>query len=304
MGNCVRLMVIAWQHCSDRLQSSRSPSRSRRLRPHHCPRSPPTRCPCRRCSLRSFLEAKTGKSYEQLLKEEKSGQLKPAAASSSVASRNGGGSSGSSGAAAGGDVDGAAAGAGETDPRSLLAGPDRNPNRLLEFSDYSLVEALTKSQTNFVVSDPNLPDNPIVFASHGFYELTGYTPAEVIGRNCRFLQGPATDPEAIVTIRRGIAQGNDTAVCLINYKKDGTPFWNRFYVAPLRGVDGLIVNFIGVQCEVKESIARHLIASQKGNQAQLMPMQPPVQQVPSAAAGAGSASAAASSSSSSSSSAR
>ena len=112
------------------------------------------------------------------------------------------------------------------------------------------------------MSDPNLPDNPIVFASRGFYDLTGYSPAEVIGKNCRFLQGPETDPEAISVIRGGIMQGKDVGVTLVNYKRDGSKFWNQFFVAPLTGIDGRIVNFVGVQCEVPESVAQATLRMQ------------------------------------------
>ncbi|KAH8097162.1 hypothetical protein JL720_43 [Aureococcus anophagefferens] len=108
------------------------------------------------------------------------------------------------------------------------------------------------AQQNFAVSDPSLPDNPIVYASGGFLQLTGYAMSQVIGRNCRFLQGPGTDPKAVDRIRRGVAEGVDTSVCLLNYKADGTPFWNQFFVASLRDADGSIVNYVGVQCEVNE----------------------------------------------------
>jgi PAS domain S-box-containing protein len=75
----------------------------------------------------------------------------------------------------------------------------------------------TKSQS-FVVTDPNLPDNPIVYASQGFLDLTGYARAQVVGRNCRFLQGPDTDSKAVTVIREGLKNGCDTSVCLLNYK--------------------------------------------------------------------------------------
>jgi PAS domain S-box-containing protein len=84
------------------------------------------------------------------------------------------------------------------------------------------------------VSDPTLPDNPFVFASRQFFELTGYDTNEVLGRNCRFLQGHGTDARAVTYLRRAIAAGDDAAVCLLNYKKDGTPFYNSFFLAPLR----------------------------------------------------------------------
>lgn len=122
--------------------------------------------------------------------------------------------------------------------------------KLLVESDFRLIQSLVTAQKNFVVSDPSLPDNPIIYATEGFCKLTGYKRHEVIGRNCRFLQGPGTDPRAVDLIRQGIAEGRDVSVCLLNYKADGTPFWNQFFVAALRDADGSIVNHIGVQCEV------------------------------------------------------
>lgn len=117
-------------------------------------------------------------------------------------------------------------------------------------SDFSLIKSLTSGQQNFVLSDPRLPDNPIVYASDGFYQLTGYTREQVLGRNCRFLQGPATDPKAVDVIRTAVANGTDATACLLNYKADGTPFWNQFFVAALRDSDNCIVNYVGVQCAV------------------------------------------------------
>lgn len=120
----------------------------------------------------------------------------------------------------------------------------------LDNSDYSLIQSLTSGQQNFVLSDPRLPDNPIVYASDGFYQLTGYTREQVLGRNCRFLQGPGTDPKAVDVIRTAVANGTDATTCLLNYKADGTPFWNQFFVAALRDSDNCIVNYVGVQCAI------------------------------------------------------
>mmetsp|Transcript_21285 Transcript_21285/g.24195 ORF Transcript_21285/g.24195 Transcript_21285/m.24195 type:complete len:434 (-) Transcript_21285:4-1305(-) len=120
----------------------------------------------------------------------------------------------------------------------------------LSKSDYTLIGNLTSGQQNFVLSDPRLPDNPIVFASEGFYQLTGYTREQVLGRNCRFLQGPGTDPKAVDVIRTAVANGTDASTCILNYKADGTPFWNQFFVAALRDSDNCIVNYVGVQCVV------------------------------------------------------
>lgn len=102
-----------------------------------------------------------------------------------------------------------------------------------------------------MLSDPRLPDNPIVFATPGFYRLTGYTPEQVLGRNCRFLQGSGTDPKSVDIIRKAIQSGSDCTVCILNYKADGTPFWNQFFVAALRDSDNCIVNYVGVQTEIE-----------------------------------------------------
>jgi PAS domain-containing protein len=113
-------------------------------------------------------------------------------------------------------------------------------------SDFQLMESLTSGQQNFVLSDPRLPDNPIVFATGGFYKLTGYTQEQVLGRNCRFLQGPGTNPKTVDIIRKAIATGSDCTVCILNYKADGVPFWNQFFVAALRDSDNCIVNYVSV----------------------------------------------------------
>lgn len=143
-----------------------------------------------------------------------------------------------------------------TSPQSLIANNPGDATRILDDPDYSLVKALQTAQQNFVITDPSLPDNPIVFASQGFLTLTGYTLDQVLGRNCRFLQGPQTDPRAVQKIRQAIADGFDTSVCLLNYKIDGTTFWNQFFVAPLRDSEGNVVNYVGVQCKVTDDFAR------------------------------------------------
>lgn len=128
------------------------------------------------------------------------------------------------------------------------------PVKTLMEPDFRLMTALSGSQQNFAISDPTLPDNPIVYVSQGFLELTGYTLDQVLGRNCRFLQGPGTDQSAVEVIRKGIKEGVDTSVCLLNYKADGTPFWNQFFVAALRDAENNVVNFVGVQCEVSKAV--------------------------------------------------
>lgn len=137
------------------------------------------------------------------------------------------------------------------------------PVKALMEPDFRLMSALSGSQQNFAISDPSLPDNPIVYVSQGFLELTGYTLDQVLGRNCRFLQGPGTDQSAVDIIRKGVSQGVDTSVCLLNYKADGTPFWNQFFVAALRDAENNVVNFVGVQCEVSKAVVEKQIAQKE-----------------------------------------
>lgn len=89
---------------------------------------------------------------------------------------------------------------------SVVADCANQATALLDQSGFLLVKALQSSQPSFCITDPQLPDNPIVYASDSFIELTGYQRRQVLGRNCRFLQGPDTDPEAVAKIRKGIEE--------------------------------------------------------------------------------------------------
>jgi len=138
---------------------------------------------------------------------------------------------------------------------NLIAATHGQANKVLDDPDFSFIKALQTAQQNFVVTDPSLPDNPIVYASQGFLNLTGYTLDQILGRNCRFLQGPETDPKAVERIRNAIEQGTDMSVCLLNYRVDGTTFWNQFFIAALRDASGNVTNFVGVQCKVSDHYA-------------------------------------------------
>lgn len=138
---------------------------------------------------------------------------------------------------------------------SLIASNAADANKLLDDPDFSFIKALQTAQQNFVVTDPSLPDNPIVYATQGFLNLTGYSLEQVLGRNCRFLQGPETDPKAVEKIRNSIDDGSDMSVCLLNYRVDGTTFWNQFFIAALRDAAGNITNYVGVQCKVSDQYA-------------------------------------------------
>ena len=128
-------------------------------------------------------------------------------------------------------------------------------SRTLGDPDHSLVKALQTAQHNFLITDPTQSDNPIVYASQGFLDLTGYELKQVLGRNCRFLQGPRTDRTMVERIRQGIIKKEDTTVVMLNYRADGSTFWNQLHVAALRGEEGKVVNFLGVQCKVSKDYA-------------------------------------------------
>jgi diguanylate cyclase (GGDEF)-like protein/PAS domain S-box-containing protein len=103
-----------------------------------------------------------------------------------------------------------------------------------------------------LVTDPKQRDNPIVFVNAAFTKLTGYGWGEVVGKNCRFLQGAETDPFTVEIIRLALNNGDPIQCILLNYRKSGEPFWNRLTLDPVRGEDGNIIYFVGVQSEVTE----------------------------------------------------
>lgn len=116
--------------------------------------------------------------------------------------------------------------------------------------DFNLIASIKQSQQSFVITDPSLQDNPIVYASDGFLELTGYSREQVLGRNCRFLQGEGTDQGKVAEIRKALLNGDDCSVVFLNYCADGTPFWNKLFIAALRDAHNNIVNYIGVSVKV------------------------------------------------------
>ncbi len=110
--------------------------------------------------------------------------------------------------------------------------------------------AIEMSLVPIVLSDPHQTDDPIIFANGAFCELTGYAVDEIIGRNCRFLQGPATDKKAVARVRAAIAQRWDVTEELVNYRKDGSTFWNALFVNPVFDRGGRLVYLFGTQIDV------------------------------------------------------
>ncbi|MDY7526264.1 LuxR C-terminal-related transcriptional regulator [Sphingomonas sp. 10B4] len=106
-----------------------------------------------------------------------------------------------------------------------------------------------------VISDPRLPDNPIVACNAGFCELTGYAVEEVVGRNCRFLSGPATEPWLTEEIRRGVREHRPVLVEILNYKCNGHPFRNAVLVAPIYDENDALLYFLESQIEIDSAAA-------------------------------------------------
>ncbi|KAL9058456.1 MAG: hypothetical protein Q9162_001752 [Coniocarpon cinnabarinum] len=102
----------------------------------------------------------------------------------------------------------------------------------------------------FCLSDPSRPDNPIVFASEEFHRTTQYGMSYAIGRNCRFLQGPSTNPLSVRRIATAVKEGRDHSETFVNYRRDGSPFLNLLMVAPLRDSRGNLRYYIGAQVDV------------------------------------------------------
>ena len=112
------------------------------------------------------------------------------------------------------------------------------------------LRALTATSRSIVITDATQPDNPVFYANAAFSALCGYPQAEVVGRNCRFLQGPDTDPQVRAEISEAIASGVSIRREILNYRKDGTPFWNDLSIDPICDTEGMLVGFVSSQYEV------------------------------------------------------
>lgn len=102
-------------------------------------------------------------------------------------------------------------------------------------------------EMSVVFSDPHLPDNPMIFVSDEFETQTGYASEEAIGRNCRFLQGPDTNPHAVEAIRQGLKAETRFTIDILNYRKDGSAFVNRLRIRPIYDASGRLLFFAGAQ---------------------------------------------------------
>jgi PAS domain S-box-containing protein len=119
---------------------------------------------------------------------------------------------------------------------------------------FVLSQILDTSINGITLSDPDQEDNPIIYANEAFELITGYDREEILGHNCRFLQGQDRDQEGLEKVREAIRERKRATVTLRNYRKDGTLFYNRFSIRPLYDRQGNLIYFLGVQYDVTEQI--------------------------------------------------
>lgn len=126
--------------------------------------------------------------------------------------------------------------------------------------------AVETTRMPMIVTDPHQDDNPVVFSNRAFQKMTGYSHEDIVGRNCRFLQGPETDRTVISQVRDAIARQEEVAVEVLNYRKNGSTFWNALFVSPVFDVNGKLVYYFGSQLD----ISRRKEAEEALHQAQKM----------------------------------
>jgi PAS domain S-box-containing protein len=129
---------------------------------------------------------------------------------------------------------------------------DTTGRKRAEDDAYLKDRAVAASSNGVITTDPNLPDNPIVYVNPKFEEITGYEAAEAIGLNCRFLANLEREQPTTGELRIAIAEGREWSGALRNYRKDGEVFWNELYIAPVRDGGGRLTNFIGIQKDITE----------------------------------------------------
>ena len=129
-------------------------------------------------------------------------------------------------------------------------GPDQPGDHLQALRE----RAVIATDIAFTITDPREPDDPLIWVNPSFTRITGYEYGEAVGRNCRFLQGPATDPRALAEIRTALAEARPVTTTLLNHRRDGTAFWNQLSISPVFDGEGELVSFVGVQTDVTERV--------------------------------------------------
>ncbi len=113
-----------------------------------------------------------------------------------------------------------------------------------------LARAVDAATDGISISDPKQPDNPLIYVNPAFCQMTGYSFDEMIGQNCRFLQGEDTDPDTIAQVRQAVEERREIQTTILNYRRDGQPFWNEMRIAPIFSEEGELVYFVGIQSDV------------------------------------------------------
>jgi PAS domain S-box-containing protein len=134
--------------------------------------------------------------------------------------------------------------------RDVTAEHERKQNlTLFERAIQTAVEGIT-------IADARQPDAPLVYANNAFEQITGYSTAEVMGRNCRFLQGEGTDSDTVARMRHAVDNEEPVSVEILNYRKDGTPFWSQITITPVTDGSGTVTHFLGLQRDITDQRAR------------------------------------------------
>ncbi len=125
-----------------------------------------------------------------------------------------------------------------------------NSDSSLSLDPTLLMAAVESAAVGIAITNACLPDNPVIYVNTAFIRMTGYSTDDCVGINCRFLQGPDTDRETVARMRAAIAKGHGCHEVLLNYTKDGQPFWNELTVTPIFSASGELISFVGFQNDV------------------------------------------------------
>ncbi len=155
-------------------------------------------------------------------------------------------------------------------PGSMDSSTNSTPAQLNIDPGDLFIQATEQTRMALCMSDPKQPDCPIVYVNEAFVMLTGYSREEIIGRNCRFLQGEDTSQDAVRRIKEGVASHEVRVIEILNYRKDGTPFWNALHIGPIFGSDGEVQYFYGSQWDVTDMLSNREKALEQARVAEEM----------------------------------